>query len=77
MWTAPSFAVLKDGSCATRGCEPCQVGNGAALSGLSSVPQGCLLGAERTVNACKGFIEGEVYGSIRHPEGIIFVRVCE
>ena len=75
MWTAPSVAVMKDGSCAIRGCEPCQVGNGAALSGLSGVPQGCLSGAERAVNACKGFIEGEVYGSFRHSEDFYFTRV--
>ena len=71
MWTAPSVAVMKDGSCAIRGCEPCQVGNGAALSGLSGVPRGCLSGAVRAVNACKGFFEEEVYGSIRRPEVFI------
>ena len=75
MWTAPLLFVLKNGSCAIRGCEPCQVGNGAALSGLSGVPQGCLFGAEMAVNACKSFFEGEVYGSIRHSEFFI-VRVC-
>ncbi len=74
MWTAPFFAVLKNGSCAIRGCEPCQVGNGAALSGLSGVPQGCLFGAEMAVNACKSSFEGEVYGSIRHSEG--FLSAC-
>ena len=46
--------MLKDGSCATRGCEPCQVGNQAALSGLSDVPQGCLFGANVAVTVCKG-----------------------
>ena len=71
MWTAPFVAAVKNGSCATRGCEPCQVGNGAALSGLSGVPRGCLSGAERAVNACKSFIEEEVYGSIRHSEVFI------
>ena len=71
MWTAPSVAVMKDGSCAIRGCEPCQVGNGAALSGLSGVPRGCLSGAEKAVNACKGFFEEEVYGSFRHSEVFI------
>ena len=54
MQPAPSASVMKGGSCATRGCEPCQVGNQAALSGLSGVPQGCLPGADRTVNVCKG-----------------------
>ena len=72
MWTAPLLFVLKNGSCAIRGCEPCQVGNGAALSGLSSVPRGCLSGAEKAVNACKSFFEGEVYGSIRHSEDLLF-----
>ena len=75
MWTAPLLFVLKNGSCAIRGCEPCQVGNEAALSGLSGVPQGCLFGAEMAVNACTSFFEGEVYGSIRHSEFFI-VRVC-
>ena len=46
--------MLKDGSCATRGCESCQVGNQAALSGLSGVPRGSLSGADGTVNVCKG-----------------------
>ena len=53
MQSAPLSTVLKDGSCATRGCEPCQVGDQAALSGLSGVPQGCLSGAEGAVNVCK------------------------
>ena len=35
------------------------------------MPRGCLFGAERAVNACKDFIEGEVYGSIRHSEDFI------
>ena len=30
------------------------MGNQAALSGLSGVPQGCLFGANGTVNVCKG-----------------------
>ena len=29
------------------------MGNQAALSGLSGVPQGCLFGADGTVNVCK------------------------
>ena len=71
MWTAPLLFVLKNGSCAIRGCEPCQVGNEAALSGLSGVPQGRLFGAGAMVNACKSSFEGEVYGSIRHSEVFI------
>ena len=54
MQPAPYSSVLKDGSCAIRGCEPCQVGNQAALSSLSDVPQGCLFGADRAVTVCKG-----------------------
>jgi len=51
--SVPFSEVLKDGSCAIGGCEPCQVGNQAALSGLADVPRGCLSGAKETVNACK------------------------
>ena len=54
MQPAPFASVLKSGSCAIRGCEPCQVGDQAALSGLSGVPQGCLFGADGAVNVCKG-----------------------
>ena len=61
--------MLKNGSCATRGCESCQVGNQAALSGLSGVPRGSLFGADVAVTVCKGIFDGEVYGSIRHTEG--------
>ena len=53
MRSAPFFSVLKNGSCAIRGCESCQVGNQAALSDLSYVPRGCLFGAVKTVNACR------------------------
>ena len=60
--------MLKDGSRATRGREPCQVGNQAALSGLSGVPQGRLFGAEVAVTVCKGIFDGEVYGSFRRTE---------
>ena len=77
MWTAPSVAVMKDGSCAIRGCEPCQVGNEAALSGLSGVPRGRLFGAGKSVNVCKGLFEGEVYGSIRPPEDFYFSAYAE
>ena len=53
MQSAPFSLVLKNGSCAIRGCEPCQVGDQAALSSLSGVPQGCLFGANGAVNVCK------------------------
>ena len=77
MWSAPSFTVLKNGSYATRGCESCQVGNEAALSGLSGVPQGRLFGAGAMVNACKSSFEGEVYGSFRHLEDLFFCAYAE
>ena len=60
--------MLKDGSCATRGCEPCQVGNQAALSGLSGVPRGSLFGVEVAVTVCRGIFEVRVYGSFRRIE---------
>ena len=66
--------MLKNGSCATRGCEPCQVGNQAALSGLLRVPQGCLFGAEAAVTVCKGIFDGRVYGSIRRTEDLASMR---
>ena len=53
MRSVPFSEVLKDGSCAIGGCEPCQAGNRAALSGLADVPRGCLSGAEEAVNARK------------------------
>ena len=65
MQSAPFSSVMKDGSCATRGCEPCQVGNQAALSGLSGVPRGRLFGAIVAVTVCKGIFDGRVYGSSR------------
>ena len=57
--------MLKDGSCAIGGCEPCQVGNQAALSGLSDVPQERLSGADVAVTVCKDTFDFWVYGSIR------------
>ncbi len=41
--------VLKGGSRAIGGYEPCQTGNRAALSSLTDVPRGCLPGARHTV----------------------------
>ena len=43
----PLQVAMRFGSCATGVCEPCQVGNKAALNRISRVPQGCL--AELTV----------------------------
>ena len=46
-YCCPLQVAMKFGSCATGVCEPCQVGNKAALNRNSRVPQGCL--AELTV----------------------------
>ena len=53
VWSVPFPEVLKDGSCAISGREPCQAGDRAALSNLADVPRGCLSGAEGAVNARK------------------------
>ena len=37
-----TFCVLRYGSCAITPCEPCQVGNQAALSNVRDVIQGSL-----------------------------------
>ena len=60
---------MKNGSCATGNRESCQVGNQAALSGHSGVPQGSLFGALHPESACKGLFEVRVYGSLRTPDG--------
>ena len=39
-------SVLRGGSCAIGSCEPCQMGDQAALSGKPDVPRGCLPWAE-------------------------------
>ena len=57
--------MLKNGSCAIEGCELCQVGNQAALSGLFDVPQGRLFGADVAVTVCKCMFELRAYGSVR------------
>ena len=44
--------MLKIWSCAIGLCEPCQVGNQAALSSLPCVPQGCRFGAGCPGNGC-------------------------
>ena len=54
--------MLRNGSCAIEGCEPCQVGNQAALSSLFGVPQGCLFGAKSVVNVCKNILDLAMYG---------------
>ena len=44
----PCSPALKSGSCAIEPCEPCQVGNQAALSSKFNVPRGSLLRAGGT-----------------------------
>ena len=56
--------MLKGGSLAIEGCEPCQVGNQAALSGYLDVPRVRLPGAGAAVNACKITFDLLVYGLI-------------
>ena len=66
---------MKNGSCAIEGCEPCQVGNQAALSGLFDVPQERLFRADVADTVCKGMFDVWVYGSIRGTDNaLISVR---
>ena len=46
MWTAPLAEALTDESYAIVGCEPCQMGDQAALSSCDDVPRGCLSRAD-------------------------------
>ena len=78
MWSALSASVLKNGSCAMGNREPCQVGNQAALSGPSHVPQGRLFGAETAVNACNVIDDYRVYDLIGRPScgGVSVCRIA-
>ena len=42
VWSALISEALTDESCAIVGCEPCQMGDQAALSGCDDVPRECL-----------------------------------
>ena len=57
-------AALKSGSCAIGRCEPCQVGNQAALSSKPDVPRGSLLGADRYEDHVEVKFDFKVYGLI-------------
>ena len=46
MWSALITEALTDESCAIVGCEPCQMGDQAALSSCDDVPQECLSRAD-------------------------------
>jgi len=52
-------AVLTPGSHATETCEPCQVGNEAALNRTFRVPWGCLGRAGYNRNVCGETFEAE------------------
>ena len=69
--SASRFSVLKGGSRAIGGREPCQVGDQAALSGLTDVPRGCLPGAGYGVTVRKRGFEGRKYGSFRYIEHML------
>jgi len=56
--------MMKDGSCAIGAREPCQVGDQAALSGVTDVPQGCLSGVSETYFRMDRLFEFAVYGLI-------------
>ena len=53
---------MKGGSCAIERCEPCQVGNQAALSRLLDVPRGRLPGAVGYEDHVKVMFDLKVYG---------------
>ena len=53
------------------------MGDQAALSGLSRVPQGCLFGADVSVTVCKHILDVWEYGSVRGAEKINFLRQIE
>ena len=42
VWSALVAEALTDESCAIVGCEPCQMGDQAALSSFDDVPRECL-----------------------------------
>ena len=61
---APLFDALTDESCAIVGCEPCQVGDQAALSSFDDVPQGCLSRADDKGKHMEGLFDLRVYDLI-------------
>ena len=48
MWSAPLVDMLTEESCAIVGCEPCQMGDQAALNSCDDVPRGCLSRVDAT-----------------------------
>ena len=69
MRSAPYLTALTDGSCAINGCEPCQVGNQAALSSMFDVPRGSLSRAGYAVNAYRRLHDFRVYDLIMRLNG--------
>ena len=61
MWSAPLTEALTDESCAIVGCEPCQVGDQAALSSCDDVPQECLSRADVRGMRMEGYFDLWVY----------------
>ena len=57
-------AVLMNGSCAIGNCEPCQVGDQAALSGCDDVPRECLSRADVKGTRMEGHFDSWVYDLI-------------
>ncbi len=57
--------TVTDGSCAIGCCEPCQVGDQAALSSFPDVPQGCLSRVGGRASVHKFGFDITVYGLIR------------
>ena len=64
MWSAPLAEALTDESCAIVGCEPCQVGDQAALSSCDDVPRECLSRAYATGTRMEGHFDLWVYDLI-------------
>ena len=57
MWSALLAGVMTDESCAIVGCEPCQMGDQAALSSCDDVPQECLSRADVTRTRMEGHFD--------------------
>ena len=54
MWSAPLAEAMTDESCAIVSCEPCQMGDQAALSSYDDVPRECLSRADATGTRMEG-----------------------
>ena len=61
MWTAPLTEAMTDESCAIVGCEPCQMGDQAALSSCDDVPRERLSRADVIGKRMEGCFDLWVY----------------